>query len=97
MRDDGSSTVSVELTAVPGAVWQTELRSLLPNDVRASLFERGGRKYALVSFPSGQEDSARASFERALRSANEISLQAHAAAASERLARRRAAGGSLPE
>lgn len=91
-RGDGTSTLSIELDEIPGAVWQMELLSLLPGDVRVSLFERGGRKFALLSFPSGEVQRARAAFAQACAGANEISDQAHAIARSERLARQRSSG-----
>lgn len=91
-RGDGTATLSFELDVIPGAVWQTELQSSLPSDVRVSLFERGGRKFALVSFPSGESERARAAFAQACEEANEISHQAHSIAQRERLARQRASG-----
>jgi hypothetical protein len=64
----------------------------MPPDMRASLFERGGQKFALVTFPAGQARQGLAAFERALQGANEVSQQAHQAAANERIAREQARG-----
>ena len=91
VRDDGTATLPIELDAIPGAVWQTELQSLMPADMRVSLFERGGLKFALVTFSDGEPERARAAFEQALQGANEVSHQAHSTAASERYAREQAA------
>jgi hypothetical protein len=90
-RDDGTATLPIELTEIPGAVWQAELQSLLPEDMRVSLFERGGQKCALVTFADGDPARAQAAFERALQGANEVSQQSHLAAALARSAREQAA------
>lgn len=90
-RADGNATLPIELDDIPGAVWQAELQALMPSDVRVSLFERGGQKFALVTFPAGQAQSAEAAFKQALRGANEVSDAAHRAAASQRRAREQAA------
>jgi hypothetical protein len=86
-RDDGTATLPIELDVMPGAVWRSALQSLLPADMRVSLFEQGGRKCALITFAVGHEAQALATFEAALQEANEVSEQAHSAAASERRAR----------
>lgn len=92
LREVGEATnLRIDLDAIPGAVWQTELQSALPPDVRVSLFERGAQKSALLTFPSGKLASARAAFVSALHAANEVSQQAHAAAVQAREARERAA------
>jgi len=83
-RDDGTATLPIELDVIPGAVWRSALQSLMPDDMRVSLFEQGGRKCALVTFAVGHDARALATFEEALREANEVSEQAHSAAASER-------------
>lgn len=89
LRDVGDATmVRIDLDAIPGAVWQTELQSALPPDVRVSLFERGAQKCALLSFASGQFESAHAAFVSALQAANEVSQQAHAAVVQAREKRR---------
>ncbi len=82
-------TLPVELDAIPGAVWQMELHALMPADVRVSLFERGARKCALLRFPQGSAERARAAFESALRTANQVSHEVHSAAQSARQARQR--------
>lgn len=83
-------TLPIELDAIPGAVWQMELHALMPPDVRVSLFERGARKCALLRFPQGAAERAFGAFERALRAANQVSLEVHSAAQSARQARERA-------
>jgi len=90
-RADGNATLPIELDDIPGAVWQAELQALMPSDTRVSLFERGGQKFALVTFPAGQAESAEAAFRRALHGANEVSADAHRVAASQRSARELAA------
>lgn len=79
-EDEGTAALPVELDAIPGAVWQAELQSLMPPDVRVSLFEQGGRKCAVLRFPSGEVERAREAFVTALQGANEVSEQAHVAA-----------------
>lgn len=92
LREVGEATmVRIDLDAIPGAVWQTELQSALPAEVRVSLFERGTQKSALLTFPAGQFASAHAAFVSALSAANEVSEEAHAAAVRAREARGRAA------
>lgn len=86
-REDGTATLPIELDVIPGAVWRSALQSLLPDDMRVSLFEQGGRKCALVTFAAGQQAQALATFTEALQEANDVSEQAHSAAASERRAR----------
>ena len=88
--EDEVETLPIELDAIPGAVWQTELHSLMPPDVRVSLFERGARKCALLRFPRGTTEQAYRAFERALQAANEVSDEVHRAAQSARQARERA-------
>jgi hypothetical protein len=78
--EGNTETLPVELDAIPGAVWQTELHSLLPAGVRVSLFERSARKCALLRFPAGQADDAVRAFEAALRTANEVSRESHQSA-----------------
>ena len=90
-RDDGTATLPIELDDIPGAVWQAELQSLMPEGMRVSLFERGGQKCALVTFSGGQATEALAAFEAALRGANEVSQEAYLAVANERKAREQAA------
>jgi hypothetical protein len=90
-RDDSSATLAFELDEMPGAVWRTELESLMPSEMRVSLLERGGQKYAVVTFPAGEEQRAQAAFSEALRGANEVSSEAHASVARARAARQRAA------
>ena len=85
------TTLSIELDAIPGAVWQTELHALMPPDIRVSLFERGTQKCALLTFPPGERQRASDAFDVALKAANEVSEQAHAAALQARVAR-----GSVP-
>jgi hypothetical protein len=85
------ATLPIELDAIPGAVWQAELHGLMPPDVRVSLFEKGARKCALLRFAPDQRERAYAAFEHALQGANEVSEQAHRAAAAALEARR--AGG----
>lgn len=89
-REDGTATLPIELDDIPGAVWQAELQSLMPGDMRVSLFERGGQKCALVTF-STEVAQALAAFEHALRGANEVSQQAYLTVANERRAREEAA------
>ena len=91
LRDDGSATLPIELDDIPGAVWQAELQSLMPDDMRVSLFERGGQKCAVVTFPAGEEETARAAFLLALTGANEVSRISHVKAAEARNAREQAA------
>lgn len=79
--EEEMETLPVELDAIPGAVWQMELQSSLPPDVRVSLFERGARKCALLRFPRGASEHALAAFERARLTANEISREVHRHAA----------------
>jgi hypothetical protein len=78
------TTLSIELDAIPGAVWQTELEALMPKDIRVSLFERGSQKCALLTFPEGQQERALKAFEQARQGANEVSEQAHQAAKAAR-------------
>ena len=78
------TTLAIELDAIPGAVWQTELASQMPKDVRVSLFERGAQKCALLTFPEGQLERAYEAFERARKAANEVSHEAHLAARAAR-------------
>jgi hypothetical protein len=80
-RDDGALTLPIELDAIPGAVWQAELQSLLPDGMRVSLFEHGTQKRALLTFPAELSSEAQSAFERALQGANEVSSEAHRAAA----------------
>jgi hypothetical protein len=75
--DGDPTTLALELDAIPGAVWQMELQSLLPPDVRVSLFERGTQKCALLRFPAGDIARALAAFEEARQAANEVSRDAH--------------------
>ena len=83
-----TETLPIELDAIPGAVWQMELQSLMPPDVRVSLFERGAQKCALLRFPRGHSQRAYQAFETARQAANELSHQAHQSAArAARLAR----------
>ncbi len=96
-REGGSATLPIELTEIPGAVWQAELQALMPTELRVSLFERGGQKFALVTFPAGQGESAEAAFKQALRGANEVSDEAHRAAAQHRSERARARQTVPPE
>lgn len=79
-----SSTLSIELDAMPGAVWQTELSSSLPSDVRVTLFERGAQKCALLMFPPGQRRRAFDAFDAARRAANAVSQEAYLAAQAAR-------------
>lgn len=79
--DGEIETLPVELDGIPGAVWQMELHSLMPADVRVSLFERGARKCALLKFPRGGAEQAFEAFESALRTANEVSRELHQNAA----------------
>ena len=81
-----TATLPIELDAIPGAVWQMELMSLMPKDVRVSLFERGGRKVALLRFPQGETRRAVEAFEAARVGANDVSRESHrvARSASER-------------
>ena len=79
--DGEIETLPVELDGIPGAVWQMELHSLMPPDVRVSLFERGARKCALLKFPRGGADEAYRAFEAALRTANDVSRELHLNAA----------------
>jgi hypothetical protein len=90
-RDDGTAMLSIELDDIPGAVWRAELESLMPDGMRVSLLERGGQKLAVIRYPAGDEQRARAAFSAALRGANEVSLEAHASAARARAARQQAA------
>lgn len=90
-RDDGTATLPIELNEIPGAVWQAELQSSMPEDMRVSLFERGGQKWALVTFSDGDTARAQAAFERALEGANEVSHESHLAAARARSSREQAA------
>jgi hypothetical protein len=76
-----TETLPVELDAIPGAVWQMELHSLMPPDVRVSLFERGAQKCALLRFPRGCSQQAYRAFDIARRAANELSHEAHLSAA----------------
>ena len=91
VRDDGSATLPIELDEIPGAVWQAELQSLMPADLRVSLFERGGQKCAVVTVPDGDIERAQAAFATALQGANLVSQEAHQAAAEERAKRQAAA------
>ncbi len=81
-----TATLPIVLDAIPGAVWQTELMSSMPKDVRVSLFERAGLKCALLRFPSGQTRRAVEAFEAARQAANDVSQESHRVArrASER-------------
>jgi hypothetical protein len=78
------TTLAIELDAIPGAVWQTELASQMPSDIRVSLFERGAQKCALLTFPEGQLERAYEAFEKARCAANEVSQQAYLAAKAAR-------------
>ena len=78
--DDAFATLPIELDAIPGAVWRTELTALMPSDVRVTLFERGSQKLALLTFPPGERERAQAAFEQALQAANAVSQQSHRAA-----------------
>jgi hypothetical protein len=80
-RDDGALTLPIELDAIPGAVWQEELQSLLPTGMRVVLFEHGSQKRALLTFPAERLSEAHAAFHSALEGANEVSNDAHRAAA----------------
>jgi hypothetical protein len=82
--DGDIETLPLELDAIPGAIWQMELQSLMPPDVRVSLFERGSQKCALLRFPRGGAEQAYQAFEHACRAANEVSRQAHASARAAR-------------
>ena len=75
-----TETLPVELDAIPGAVWQMELHSLMPPDVRVSLFQRGAQKCALLRFPRGRAQQAYQAFDAARQAANELSHQAHLSA-----------------
>ena len=75
-----TETLPVELDAIPGAVWQMELHSLMPADVRVSLFERGSQKCALLRFPRGQAQAALRAFDEARKAANEVSREVHRSA-----------------
>jgi uncharacterized glyoxalase superfamily metalloenzyme YdcJ len=92
-RDDGTATLTLELDVIPGAVWQLELQSQLPEGMRVSLFERGGQKFALLTYSDRSDEQARAVFESALQGANDVSREAHSIAASSRRAREQAATG----
>jgi hypothetical protein len=83
-RDESTGTLAFELDEMPGAVWRTELESLMPSDMRVTLLERGAQKYALVTFPAGEEKRAEAAFSEALHGANEVSRDAHASLANRR-------------
>jgi hypothetical protein len=83
-RDDGTATLPVELDAIPGAVWQAELQSLMPSDFRVTLFERGSQKCAFLSFPAEQAQEAYDAFARALEGANEANSEAYRAVARAR-------------
>jgi hypothetical protein len=87
------ATLRIELDAIPGAVWQAELTSSLPPDVRVTLFELGAQKCALLTFPPGQQRYALEVFEKARKVANEVSDEAHAAARAARASRSPASGG----
>lgn len=89
-QDDGVTTLPIELDEIPGAVWQAELQSLLPPELRVSLFERSGRKCALLRFATVDLQAASAAFASALAGANEVSEQAHRAARAALEARERA-------
>jgi len=86
-----TETLLVELDAIPGAVWQMELHSAMPPDVRVSLFERGTQKCALLRFPRGQGSEAYEAFDAARQTANDVSREVHQAA---RRAREQAERGS---
>jgi hypothetical protein len=86
-RDDGTATVPIELDVIPGAVWQAELQSLMPKDMRVSLFERGGQKCALITCAGGDKARALVAFAEALKGANEVSQEAYLAVAEARKAR----------
>jgi hypothetical protein len=75
--DGDETTLALELDAIPGAVWQMELQSLMPPEFRVSLFERGAQKCALLRFPPGEMKRALAAFEAAREAANEVSRDAH--------------------
>jgi uncharacterized membrane protein len=79
-EENGMATLPIELDAIPGAVWQAELQSLMPEGMRVSLFEQGARKCALLRFPTEQRPHASQAFAQALQGANEVSQQAHQAA-----------------
>jgi len=72
-----TETLPIELDAIPGAVWQMELHSLMPPDMRVSLFERGAQKCALLRFPRGRLQQALKAFDAARRGANEQSREAY--------------------
>jgi hypothetical protein len=93
LREDGTATLTLELDVIPGAVWQLELQSLLPEGMRVSLFERGGQKCALLTFSAPDAGQARVSFEQALSGANQVSQEAHLIAANSRRARELATTG----
>jgi hypothetical protein len=81
VREDGSVAVlPIELDAIPGAVWQMELTSLLPSGIRVSLFEQGARKCALLTYPAGERERALAAFEEARQAANQVSRDSYQAA-----------------
>src|SRR5687768_1717857 len=92
-RRDDVATLRIELDAIPGAVWQAELTSSLPSDVRVTLFELGAQKCALLTFPPGQQQYALEAFEAARKVANDVSHEAHQAARAARESRRPAPGG----
>lgn len=82
-------TLPIELDAIPGAVWQMELHSLMPAGMRVSLFERGSQKCALLRFPVGQAREALRAFESARQAANDLSREAYQSARAARQARER--------
>ncbi len=78
--DGDTETLSVELDAIPGAVWQMELLGSMPPEVRVSLFQRGAQKCALLRFPRGQAQQAYQAFDVARQTANETSHRVHLSA-----------------
>ena len=80
-RNESTATLAFELDEMPGAVWRVELESSMPSDMRLTLLERGGHKNAVVTCPVGDEQRGEAAFRDALRGANEVSREAHSAAA----------------
>jgi hypothetical protein len=78
--DGDTETLPIELDAIPGAIWQMELHSLMPPEVRVSLFERGAQKCALLRFPRGDAEQAYKAFDVARQAANEVSQQVHQSA-----------------
>jgi hypothetical protein len=79
--DGDTETLPIELDAIPGAIWQMELHSLMPPEVRVSLFERGAQKCALLRFPRGGAEQAFKAFDLARQAANQVSHELHLNAA----------------